>query len=335
MNCFPFQHFSDITSLYTLCSPTDSKLVEEVVPLQDNIHSAIGSYSQVSFSGALLSRSQGHSGFNEYTRCFNKAQNSTNCSPGYCQSESCAPLKPNTRQNFMAPSLSDQEGVCAFQERNQNISPSAIPKENKQYPQFLKSLEKERRVNSPLLLQNSFGGPTHINFEAKLPSLGYSQGDSNAYLENSLPKGICLPKATKDQKLHVPILIKNPTHRDNNNVIGLTSQLPMKQHNSNQDSKHSWYLVSNRETFPFQQNSGSFLGEFGRTTYSSPESQVEESYPAVQKVHVSPHDPSFCRGESHPDRFLQITGEHVGKKRSNFLSHQREQDVSAGIVITK
>ncbi|KAJ6669461.1 hypothetical protein lerEdw1_000009 [Lerista edwardsae] len=330
------KHFSDITSLYTLSSPTDSKLLEEAVPLQEDINSAIGSCSQVSFSEALLSSSQGHSEFNEYTRIpHNKAQNSMNCSPGYYQNESCAPLKPNTWQNFMAPSLSDQ-GVYAFQERNQNISPSAIPEEDKQYLQFLKSLETERRVNSPLLTQNSLGGLTHINVEAKMPSFGYSQSDANAYLENSLPKGICLPKATKDQKLHVPILIKNPTHRDSSNVIGLTKQPPMKQHNSNQDSKHSWYLVSNKEIFPFQQSSGSFLGEFGRTTYSSPEYQSEESYPAVQKVHFSPHDPSFCRGESHPDRFLQITGEHVGKKRPNLLSsHQREQDVSAGIVITK
>ncbi|XP_066468709.1 protein shortage in chiasmata 1 ortholog [Tiliqua scincoides] len=329
------KHFSEITTLYTLNSPTESKSLGEVVPLQDNVNSTISSCPQVSFPEDLLSSSQGHSQFNEYTRCFNKAQNSKNCSPVYYQNESCAPLQTNARQNFMASSFSYQD-VYAFQERNQNIGSSAIPEEGKQYLQYLKSLETERRVNSPLQTQNNFWGPTHINFETKIPSFRYSQGDSTAYLENSLQKGICLPKVTEDQKLHVPVSVKNPIHQDSQNLLEVPKQPLMKQHNSNQDSKHSWYLVSNRENFSFQQSSCSFLGEFGRATYSSPEYQFEESYPSIQKIDFSPHDPRFCKGESCPDRFLQINEEHLGKKRPNLLSsNQREQDTSADLEFTQ
>lgn len=324
---FPFQHFSDITSLYTLNSPSEFKPLEKSGPLQDSMNST-------SFSEGLLSSSQEHNQFNEYTRYFNNVQNSKNCSPGYYQNESWALPKPNARQNFMASSLFYQEGLNPFQEKNQSIGSSVIPEEEQQYIQFLKSLETERRVNSPLQTQNDFCGPTHINFEANIPSFGPSQADANDYLDDSLQKGICLPKVIKDQKLHVPVLMKNPIHQNSQNLLGVPKQLPLKQHNSNQDSKHFWYLMSNRKTFPFQQSSCNFL-EFENATYSRPGYEFEESYPSVQKIDFSPHDRSFCK-ESHPDRFLQISGEHIGKKRPNLLSSNlRERNVSAGIVDCK
>ncbi|XP_053157014.1 protein shortage in chiasmata 1 ortholog isoform X2 [Hemicordylus capensis] len=326
------KHFSNITSMYTLNPSTESKPSEETVPLHTNMNTATSFCSQVPFSEVLLSSSQEHSPHDQYSRCFNKEEYSMPCSPSYYQHESHAPLKPNARRILMASPVSYQADACSFQERDHNTEI-----EGQHCLPFLKHLETERRASSSLPTLNNLGESTLSNFVTKMPPLGYNEGDTNFYLENCPQNGTCLSKVTRGPKLDVPVLMMNPTYIDKQILHGVEKHPPVKQCNSSQDSTYSWYLVSNREDFPFLD---SFLGEFGRTAYgrtaySSPEFQFEERFwddkPCTQKMALSP---SFYKEGSNPDRLFRIAGEY---KRPNFLSsNQREQNVSAaGLEFTQ
>ncbi|XP_062984533.1 protein shortage in chiasmata 1 ortholog [Elgaria multicarinata webbii] len=323
--------FSDITSLYTLNPPTESQLLKETVPLEENMNPAISPCSQVPSSKVLLSSFQGHSPLTEYSGCFHEVQKSKSHSPPYCQNESCTPMKSAARHNFMALSVSGKGDVCSFQDN--------IGGERQQYLPFLKTMETERRVGSSRLSPNNLGRLTHINFQATMPYLGYNQGNTNTNLVNGPQNRMRLPKEAE-----VPVLLKNCTDQDVENVYGMKTQPLVKQHNSTQDFQHSWYPDSDREDVPFQQSSDSFLGEFGGTARSSPECRFEERFwdghPFMQAMYSSPHDPSFYKTTSNLDRFfnldVQTTAEYTGKKKTNVLTcNQRERDVSAGLEFTQ
>ncbi|XP_061488183.1 protein shortage in chiasmata 1 ortholog isoform X2 [Rhineura floridana] len=324
------KHFRDITSLYTLKPPIKTKPPGEIVSLQENMSSPIGSCSQVSFPEALFAGFQGHSPFTEYSGNFNETQKSKSCSPDYCQNASCIPVKSNGRcRSLMAPSAPYQGKVCSFQE-NTGV-------ERQHYFPFLKEKDTET-VSSSQVPLNSLRGPTHINSEATMPSLAYNQGGTNTYFENGPQNRMCHSKLATGQKLDAPVLLKNPIHQGVKYALGVKKQPLVKQHNSSKDSKRSWYLVSNREHFPFQQSTGSFL-ELSGTGYSGPEFQLEkrfgDNHPSVQAMDSSPHDSSFCKALSSSERFFnsdyQITGEYAGNKMSKKLSSNRREHVSTGL----
>ncbi|CAI5796613.1 Hypothetical predicted protein [Podarcis lilfordi] len=320
------KHFSDITSLYILNPPVEPKLPEETVSLQKNIKGSISSCSEIPFSKAVLSGFQGHSPFTEYFGNYGEVQNSKNCFPVYYQNESYTPLKLGGKHSsLIAPSLPYQEKVCFFQD-NTGI-------EQQQYIPFAKKMEVEKRTTSSLLPPDDLKGRPHINFEATMPYLAYNLGGTNMYLENSTQNRMYRSKAA-GQML---------AHQDIENVLEVKKQPLVKQCESSKDSKSSWHLVSSREDCPIQQNSQSFLGELGATGYSGPKFQFAETFwgnqSSVLAMDSSPHDSSFSKELSSPDRFFNldfpITGEYTRKKNPNVLSSNPRECVSAGLKCTQ
>ncbi|XP_053227277.1 protein shortage in chiasmata 1 ortholog isoform X9 [Podarcis raffonei] len=321
------KHFSDITSLYILNPPAEPKLPEETVPLQKNIKGSIRSCSEIPFSKAVLSGFQGHSPFTEYFGNYGEVQNSKNCFPLYYQNKSHTPLKSGGKHSsLIAPSVPYQEKVCFFQDD------TGI--ERQQYIQFAKKMEVEKRTTSSLLPPDDLKGRLHTNSEATMPYLVYNLDGTNTYLENSAQNRMYRSKAA-GQKL---------AHQDIENVLEVKKQPLVKQWESSKDSKSSWHLVSSREDCPIQQNSQSFLGELGVTGYSGPKFQFEEMFWGNQSsmlaMDSSPHDSSFSKELSSPDRFFNldfpITGEYTRKKNPNVLSsNPRECGSAAGLKCTQ
>ncbi|XP_048360387.1 protein shortage in chiasmata 1 ortholog [Sphaerodactylus townsendi] len=321
------KHFSDITSLYTLNSPTEPKLQNRIAECKEKTNSPISPCSPA--PEALFSNVQGHSPFTEHSGCFTEAQNSRSCSPGYYKKESRIPQKPNGRHCIMAPSLSYQEEICSFKERGAK---------KQQYFPFQKNMEIKSGVNSSL---HSFGEPPHNPFEAAVPSLGYNQGGTNTYLEKYPLEEISFSEIKRGRNLEVPVLLKNPSHQDVQHVLRRREQSLAKHHKASLLSKPSWCLTTNREDIPFQQSSGCFLEEFNGATYNSPELQFEGSflddYQSVPTADPSLDGLSFCQATVNSERLFNLdfqrAEEYTGRRRLSFLSplNRRQQAVSAGL----
>ncbi|XP_054843589.1 protein shortage in chiasmata 1 ortholog [Eublepharis macularius] len=322
------KHFSDITSLYTFNPPTEPKCQNGIVSCQEMMNSDIGTCSPE----VVLSSVHGHSPFTENSDYLKDVQNCRSYSPAYYQKESCIPLKPNGRHSVMAPVVTHQREMCYFKEMDHSRRAK-----RQQYLPFLKNVEVEREVSSPLC---SFGKSTYNNLEAAVPTSRCNQA-INIYPDKRSTMEMCLSKVKMGPNLDVPILLKNPPRQDIKSVFGVRKQPLVKRHKSYSASKHSCYLSSTREDFPFQQNFGGFLGEFGGTAFNSPEFQFEEGfrddYRSAPTVGSSLHDASFCKATSNSKRLFnmdfQIPEEYTGRKRLDLLSslNRREQDASAGL----
>lgn len=313
-----FQHFNDITSLYTLKPPFESTSMNDVVPLQENISSATNSGSQVPFPEAFLPSFQPSSPFTEYSGSFHEQQNSKSCSPRYGQRVSCT-----LSHNVMAPSVVYEGDISSFQGHN---------KVDRQHRLFPKTRETGRRVDSPLT-QNSIDRFAGISREATTPQLWCDQTGNSTYFGKCGQNRRHLSKAARGQNVEMPVFLKNTISQAAQDVHGLE-----KQCNSALDSKQPWFFLSNKDA-PFQQCSSSFLGDFGRRGPGSPESQFEENFSHLltQEMDLSSRDPSFCEVASSPDIFFnvdfQTTREYAGKKGPHLLSSkQREQEASAGMA---
>nr|XP_060615692.1 protein shortage in chiasmata 1 ortholog [Anolis sagrei ordinatus] len=313
------KHFSDITSMYTIKPQPKSKPVKEPVPPEGETDYAISSYYQFPNSEVLLSNFQESNPFNQDSGC-SPVQKSRNTYPGCQQNELCNSPKSIRRQNVMAPSISYKEDMGPFQ--------NTIEKQ--QYLLFLKQMEAERRaLNHP-------EEPKHINFEASMPYLDYSQNGPKAYLESVSQKRMFLSKGAGCQKQEMPVLLKNPVRQDVKNICELQKEPLVKQCHSAQDVRDLWYIDYTKKSL-LPQSPGHFLREFEGTGYYNQKPQSEERFrdehPFLQTAKSSFYNADFYKPISSQDGFFnlnfQMTGKCAGRKGPDLSSNHREQDSSA------